>query len=400
MTRLPSKLIFVFLALSIAIAFTSCSSHQRLLDEGNYDMVIERSLSRMTGKSKRDAMEVAALEEAFAKVMAEETLELTRLKLASEPDIWPALFRIYNRIAARQEKIAPFIPLVDENGYEAQFKFMKVLPLLEEARKKSAAYYYSEGRKLLDEAKNTGDRLTARESYSTFLRIRDFDLDYLDTKLLLEEARAEGTAHVLISLINDTPFALDPSFEDALLSIGTRDLNATWTNFYTRSFSDFDFDYLVAVKFRNIDVSPGVVKERSYEETREIEEGFEYVLDERGNVRKDSLGNDIKIPKKVTIKAEVMEVYQRKASKIEGYIEILDAYTKNTLDSEPLFAENIFENYAATFKGDERALREETKKRVGNRPVNFPPDGEMVLVLAEQFKPVLKQKIRSFNLFR
>lgn len=95
-----------------------------------------------------------------------------------------------------------------------------------------------------------------------------------------------------------------------------------------------------------------------------------------------------------------MEVYQRKASKIEGYIEILDGYTKNTLDSEPLFAENVFENYAATFKGDERALSEETKKRVGNRPVNFPPDGEMVLVLADRFKPMLKQKIRNTNLFR
>lgn len=400
MIRIPLPLIAVLLVLSGSALFSSCSSHQRLLDEGNYDMVIERSLSRMTGKSKRDADEVAALEAAFAKVMAEETLEITRLKLASDPDIWPSLYRIYNRIAARQEKIEPFLPLVDENGYEAQFKFMRVLPLLEEAREKSAGYYYSEGRKLLEEAKNSNDRMKARDAYGTFLRVRDFDADYLDIQLLLEEAKSEGTAHVLISLINDTPYALDPSFEDALLSIGTRDLNSTWTSFYTRNFGEFDFDYLVAVKFRNIDISPGVVKERSYQETREIEEGFEYVLDERGNVRKDSLGNDIKIPKKVTIKAEVMEVYQRKASKIEGYIEILDGYTKNTLDSEPLFAENVFENYAATFKGDERALSEETKKRVGNRPVNFPPDGEMVLVLADRFKPMLKQKIRNTNLFR
>ena len=124
------------------------------------------------------------------------------------------------------------------------------------------------------------------------------------------------------------------------------------------------------------------------------------MLDARGNVRKDSLGNDIKIPKKVKIVADVLEVYQRKAAKMEGFIEIRDAYTNNTLESEPLFAEHVFEHYAATFKGDERALSEESKRRIGNRPVNFPDDATMVLVLADRFKPILTQKIRSSGLFR
>lgn len=391
-------LLFALLGMA-ALTINSCNSTQRLLDEGNYDLVIERNLERLKGKSNRDEEQVASLEKAFVKATSRDLNEVARLKQTGDPARWLSIFSIYNKILLRQEKIEPLLPLVDKKGYEAQFQFVRAEPLLEEARKQSAAYLYSEGRQLLEAGKG-GDKLKAREAYAAFVRVADYDRNYLDTELLLEEAVEAGKTHVLISLINDTPILLDKSFEEALLSIGTRDLNSRWTTFYTREFGDFDFDYVVAVKFRHIEVSPGVVKERSYQETAEIEEGFEYVLDERGNVKKDSLGNDIKVPKKVLISAEVLEVHQRKAARIEGNIEILDGYTGSTLDTEPTFAENVFENYAATFRGDERALSEETKRRCGNRPVNFPTDGEMILVLADKFKPLLQQKIRNYDLFR
>jgi hypothetical protein len=400
MKNIPTQYPVQLAVLCFIMVFSACSSPQRLLDEGDYDSVIEKSLAKIKGKTNKDEDQVAALEQAFERATRRDMATVEQLRQSADPSRWPDIYRVYSRIADRQNKIEPLVPLVDKTGYEAQFQFVRVAPLLTEAREKSAAYFYSEGRQLLELARNSGNRLKARESHAAFLRVKEFDANYLDTENLLEASLEAGRAHVLISLINDSPVMLDKSFEDALLSIGTRDLDSRWTRFYTRSFGDFNFDYRVAVRFRNIQVSPGVIQEKTYQETKEIEEGFQYVLDERGNVRKDSLGNDIKIPKKVKIAAEVLEVYQRKAAKIEGYIEILDGYTNNTLDTEPLFAENVFENYAATFKGDERALSEESKRRCGNRPVNFPDDAAMVLVLADRFKPILQQKIKNSNLFR
>jgi hypothetical protein len=400
MKRFPTNYLFASLILLVFLGLSACSSPQRLLDEGDYDVVIEKSLARLKGKTNKDEEQVAALETAFERATSRDLAAVEQLRPSSDPARWPDMFRIYSRIANRQALVEPLIPLVDKNGYEAQFQFVRVVPLLAEAREKSAAYFYSQGRQLLQESQSTGNRMRGREAHAAFLRIQEYETNFLDTQSLLEASLEAGKSHVLISLVNDSPVMLDKSFEDALLSIGTRDLDSRWTRFYTREFGDFNFDYVVAVKFRTIQVSPGVIQEKSYQEVREIEEGFEYVLDARGNVRKDSLGNDIKIPKKVKIVADVLEVYQRKAAKMEGFIEIRDAYTNNTLETEPLFAENVFEHYAATFKGDERALSEESKRRIGNRPVNFPDDATMVLALADRFKPVLTQKIRSSGLFR
>ena len=44
------------------------------------------------------------------------------------------------------------------------------------------------------------------------------------------------------------------------------------------------------MRLTNIEVSPEQIKEREYEDTKEIEDGFEYVLDGNGNVAKDSSG--------------------------------------------------------------------------------------------------------------
>ncbi|MEK7256629.1 MAG: hypothetical protein AAB316_17880, partial [Bacteroidota bacterium] len=53
----------------------------------------------------------------------------------------------------------------------------------------------------------------------------------------------------------------------------------------------------------------------------------------------------------------------------------------------------IFENYAATFDGDKRALTEESKKKIGNRPLPFPTSESLVLQAADLMKPIIKEKI-------
>ena len=49
--------------------------------------------------------------------------------------------------------------------------------------------------------------------------------------------------------------------------------------------------------FRTIDISPEQINEKQIIREKVIKDGFDYVLDKRGNVAKDSLGNDIKVDK-------------------------------------------------------------------------------------------------------
>ena len=147
------------------------------------------------------------------------------------------------------------------------------------------------------------------------------------------------------------------------------------------------------MKVTNLEVGPQVVKEREFEEVKEIEEGFDYVLDSRGNVLKDSLGNDVKVPRKVLIRARVFETFQTKVASIDGRLEFYDARNGNLIDSKPLAADAVFENYASTFRGDKRALSEEACRYLGNRPQPFPSDEALLLTAMERLKPVIKNRI-------
>ena len=110
---------------------------------------------------------------------------------------------------------------------------------------------------------------------------------------------------------------------------------------------------------------------------------------------KDSSGNDIKKPKMVIIRAEILEVHQTKATRIAGAIEIRDTRNNTLLETCEVATEVVFENYASTFRGDERALTQDSKNRIGNRPLPFPRDEDMLVQAAERLKPEVKDELRQ-----
>ena len=75
-------------------------------------------------------------------------------------------------------------------------------------------------------------------------------------------------------------------------------------------------------------------------------------------------------------------------------MEIFDLSRNVALESQDLATEVLFEHFAATFKGDERALSQDSRSRIGNRPVPFPLDEDMLVQAAERLKPSLKEELR------
>ena len=69
---------------------------------------------------------------------------------------------------------------------------------------------------------------------------------------------------------------------------------------------------------------------------KRIKDGWEYVLDNNGNVKKDSLGNDIKVDKFITVKCNFYEHIQQKEVQITGNVSYFDLVSKQQLNSYPL----------------------------------------------------------------
>lgn len=376
----------------LAFVLGACASPMKMVERGNYDQAIEMAVKRLAGKKNKKVKYVQALEEAFSKITARDMAMAENLKREGRPENWTKINAIYKGIKYRQDKISPLLPLIDKDGIKANFRFVKVEGLERESREKAAAFLYEDARRSLALAKE-GDRLAARKAYDQLEKIGRYYSNYKDQAQLMDLAHELGTSYILFEMINNAPVLLPLGFEREITRMSVNDLNNKWKEYHIRQQSGIEYDYKVVMNITDINISPGVVKERQYVEDREIEDGFDYVLDQNGNVKKDTSGNDIKIPRRVIISAEVLETYQSKAANVIGRLEYIDLQRNQVMDTDQIAVEAIFENYAATFRGDERALSKESRRRIGNRPVPFPENEDLLFTAAEQMKPVIKNKI-------
>lgn len=376
----------------LALSFTACSSPQKLVDSGDYDTAIQLAARRLAGQKNKKAKLVLALEEGFAKATERDMRLAERLRRQGEPENWAQINDIYRRVRTRQERVAPLLPLISKEGIKANFQFVKVDELEYESRQKAADYLYARAADWMEDARR-GDKLAARRAYEELDKIGQYFQDYKDKNRLKQTAHELGITNILVRLENNSRVLMPAALEREIRRISVRDLNSFWQAYYTEKAQGIDFDYEVVMSINGLEVGPNIIKEREFEEAKEIEDGFDYVLDKKGNVMKDSLGNDIKVPRKVFIRAQVFETYQTKVASISGRLEFYDLETRELVDTRPLAADAVFENYASTFRGDKRALNPETLKRIGNRPLPFPADEALLLTAAERLKPVIKDYI-------
>ncbi len=107
---------------------------------------------------------------------------------------------------------------------------------------------------------------------------------------------------------------------------------------------------------KNIGVSPDQTAVRDSVVKKEVEDGFTYQLDTKGNVMKDTAGNDIRIKKYKTLQCALISTLQTKSCTIEGDIEIIQMNPNKVLKKDPMGANTTFENVSARAVGDIGAL--------------------------------------------
>jgi hypothetical protein len=387
--------LFPAILILLSGVFFSCHSAIKLTESGDYDGAIDLCIRNLRGKSSKKLKYVQALELAFSKAQERDTDAIASLKSGDRGETWIRINEIHQDIRRRQDKIKPLLPLRAETGYQAKFSLMDIGSMENESRIKAADYLYSRAEALVEKGEK-GNKLAAREACDVLndLSRRYYRGEYREKDALMKRARELGTSYVLVELKNQSGRPLGETFRDRLLSVPPRDLDTEWREFYFDSREGDYFDYRINITIKSVDVSPERVNERNYEDEKRVEDGWEYVLDQRGNVLKDSLGNDVKRTKYTVVKAQVKEVQQTKATRLTARATVTDEHTGSILDSHDMGTEILFENYAATFRGDERALSKESRSRIGNAPVPFPRDADMLIQAADRMKPDLVNWLR------
>jgi hypothetical protein len=378
------------------VFFNACTTPQKLYEKGNYDEAISEVTKRMHGRKIKEK-DIQTLVEAFNYIQTRDVDRLTRLQAHHTPDMWSEIYNLASRMSHRQDLVKPFLAY-DEVKYFGKLQDLyfqnNLASVISESREGASEYLYNKGVENLGRAKN-GQRLVARAAYNDFNNINSYNNNYKDAQTLQAEAYAMGINHVYFKVENDSRAFLPRDFEQALEGIFVRDMNSQWVKYHTNKSDNLRYEYSVVARITDIDVSPERVNRNRFREENTIEDGWETVKDAKGNVKKDTLGNEIKQKRFVKVDAEVFEVCQTKEARVRGFLEYVDNRTGERVLSQPIQSNAEFRNKAVRFEGDRRALSTETCNLLGGHPRSFPSDAEMIMLAADDLKSNTKSIVRN-----
>jgi hypothetical protein len=198
-----------------------------------------------------------------------------------------------------------------------------------------------------------------------------------------------GTSHVFVLVDRQPGIFLPPNFEQELLKADYNRLVSDWVRIYYNPEDRSSFDFAVKLIVTNSVITPSSVKEEVCDEFKDIEDGWKYQYDSRGNVMKDSSGNDIKIPKYIRVTSRLIETRMYKAAAINGEVQFYDYNRKSIIRSVPARGESVFNHYFAFFTGDKRALSDDSRRKLNSTNLPFPSDPEIMLMATNELKKMI-----------
>lgn len=387
-----------FLFLSLIIISCGVKNTESLLNTGNYDAAIDKSVNALrtnkTSKGKQDY--VYLLEEAFAKAKTRDLESIKLLERENNPANYERIFNLYNQLNNRQEKIKPLLPLpLHKEGRNAIFPMDNYSDKIVSSKNNLSGYLYSNARKLM----KSNNKMDFRQAFDDLRYLDQLNPNYQDVRSLMDEAQFKGTDFVHVYTKNETGMVIPQRLQDDLLDFSTYGLNDKWTVYHNNRQKSVNYDYGMIVNFRQINMSPEQVREKQFIKEKQIKDGVKNLLDANGNTVRDSLGNPIKVDNFKTVSVNIYEFTQFKSCQVTAKVDFIDFRSNQLIDNFPLASEFIFEYIYANYNGDKRACDESYFQYFDRRAVPFPTNEQMIFDSGEDLKAKLKSIITN-NKFR
>jgi hypothetical protein len=371
-----------FVIFIIIFILAQCSSSEKLLRKGNYDALINKAVKNLI-KNPSSEEDAIMLDKAYNLANQRDIERINYLRIENNPQSYEEIYRLYSILNNRQNTVRKVLP-IKIGGRTIQYDYVDYNSLMAEAKANAADYFYQNAKRLM----NNNTKESYRQAYNEFIKAKNYRGSvYPDIDNLINEARYLGISRVLLGVVNNTIYKLPDEFLENLITIDTRELNSNWVEYHVRKIDrNTQYDYYVDVVLKMIEISPDIVNQKDRIEKKTIDDGFSYVLDSRGNVMKDSLGNDIKVKKYKDISCTIIETHKEKHCTIKGDIEIVSVNPNQLLKKIPVAASSHFDNISARAVGDLNAVNPETKRLLQIKPLPFPDDFSLINDCAETLR--------------
>lgn len=391
------KLLLHTLAFILIISCSTSKQIEKAVSAGNYDQAITDALSKLrTNKDKKGKTDIIVmLEDAFNKATERDLKTIEYLSKDSNPENYIKMYDLYVDLDNRQERIKPILPLYINNK-EVRFNMNNYSSQIIANKDKASQHLYNTASALL----KSNNKMDFRYAYDDFRDIEDINPNFKDVRQLMNVAHQKGTDYVIVNMKNDTQKVIPKRLETDLLNFSTYGLNQFWTVYHNTPTNDVRYDYNMLVNLRQINTSPEQIKERQVIKEKQIADGKKNLVDNKGNVAKDSLGKNIQVDNLKTIRCEYYEFRQFKSVQVTGNVEYINLNTKQLEDAFPVTSEFVFEHIYATYRGDKRALETDLLPFLDRRAVPFPTEEQMIYDTGEDLKTQLKRIINGYTIKR
>lgn len=382
---MKSMLIF-----SMIILLLSCSSTQTVsnkIEIGNYAEAFDISIAELNKDKNKNSSQrhIPLLKEAYRKAAYADIEEIKQLEKLKTAESFKKIYGNYLNLDIRQDEVRALLPLFYE-GKNVEFKFSDYTSKIALSKKNYANLLYSSALKDLN-----GNQIDARNAHKNLE-----DLIYIDPVYksnlneLLQKAKNKGSSFVLTSLKNNISAISNDSLND-LNTINSSNFNNPWVIYHNKKDRNIKYDYEVLITLYKLSFEPEKTLQETVPQEAKIQDGWQYQLDGNGNVMKDDKGNDIKVPKYSTVKAEVVLFQQNKSSKIDGKVLIKNRKNNTTISQNSEFGEAKFQHLYGKYRGDQRAIDQKYYEALKSKAIPYPKDYEFIKYSLLNFK----QKINS-----
>src|ERR1035437_2558823 len=391
LARMKKILPCVFILISL---LSGCRSTKKQLEKGNYDAAIQKAVKQLR-KDPKDADQIDILNQAYKVANDQDNERVRMLKMEAKPNSWDEIYLVYKALNDRQSLVRTVTPL-NLNGRTVDFPYIDYMPDLVNAKRKAADFYNTHA----DDLMKTGIKESFRQAYMEYLRAKEYVGDYEGIDNKIQDAKLRGMSRVFVSVQNSSMLKFPREFEDDLMALDFPRLNSEWVEYYTQNLNaNTQYDYYVNVNVKNIAVSPDQTVQKDTVIKRDVEDGFTYVLDNKGNVMRDSLGNDIKLKKYKTLQCALVESIERKECRIDGDVEVVQMNPDKVIKKDPIGARSNFENVSSRALGDIQALNSKQLQRTKATQIPFPTDIDMIIKCSESLKKAIEGAIQNNRRF-
>ena len=387
----------LIITVAMLAACSGVKKTQEALNTGNYEAAMNRAIKNLSeNKTKKGHQEyVLLLEEAFAKNAQRELQQISFMEKDGNPANLETIYNSYRRLNNIQERIKPLLPLpIYDQNRNATFAFKNFDTAILDTKAELSEYLYANASRILSEG---ADKYDFRRAYDDFKYLDEISPGYNDTELKMREAHTKGLDFVKVELHNDTEQIIPERLEEELLDFNTYGINSLWTEFHTNPLQGVKYDYTMRLDFKEINISPEQINEKQIVKEKQIKDGYEFLVDEDGNIVKDSLGNEIKVDRFRTVRCNFYQFTQFKSAQIGAKVSVTDLKNGQEINAYPLSSEFIFEHVYANYQGDKRALDNDLAILLNLGAVPFPSNEQMVYDAGEDLKLRLKEVVRNYS---